>query len=121
MTVDPATAAGSHEHGGQTHYFCSLHCRDRFAADPGRFLAPAPAPAPAQPPPFEPGQWTCPMHPEIVRDAPGACPICGMALERRMVTTAEADDNPELADMTRRFWISAVLTAPLFALAMGGM
>src|SRR5947207_12869477 len=66
-------------------------------------------------------EYTCPMHPEIVRDGPGACPICGMALERRTATLEDGDDNPELADMTRRFWVSVVLTLPLFLLAMGGM
>ena len=65
-------------------------------------------------------QWTCPMHPEIVRDAPGACPICGMALEPRAVTVAD-EDNPELRDMTRRFRVSLILTAPVFAVAMGEM
>ncbi len=64
-------------------------------------------------------EYTCPMHPQIVREAPGSCPICGMALEPRTVTLAE--DNPELRDMTRRFWISLALTAPLLALAMGSM
>lgn len=65
-------------------------------------------------------EWTCPMHPQIVRDAPGNCPICGMALEPRTVIAAE-EENPELRDMTRRFWISLVLTAPLLAIAMGSM
>ena len=65
-------------------------------------------------------QWTCPMHPEIVRDAPGNCPICGMALEPRTVSAAE-EENPELRDMTRRFWIGVVFTLPLLILAMGGM
>ena len=65
-------------------------------------------------------EWVCPMHPEIVRDAPGACPICGMALEPRVATLKEAE-NPELADMTRRFWVGVVLTAPLLVLAMGDM
>jgi Cu+-exporting ATPase len=65
-------------------------------------------------------QWTCPMHPEIVRDAPGSCPICGMALEPRMPTGSEGPD-PELLDMTRRFWISLALSIPLLALAMGDM
>jgi len=123
MTVDPASAAGSHTHAGQTYYFCSRHCLDLFAADPARFLAPS-APAAAKPPVPVPapagGQWTCPMHPEIVRNAPGACPICGMALEPR-VASAEGEPNPELVDMTRRFWVSAVVTAPLLVLAMGGM
>src|SRR5713226_3669659 len=64
-------------------------------------------------------EYTCPMHPEIVRAGPGSCPICGMALEPRTVTAEE--DNPELRDMTRRFWISLTLTAPLLAIAMGSM
>src|SRR5215217_3761690 len=62
--------------------------------------------------------YTCPMHPQIVRDKPGSCPICGMALEPRTVT-AEEEENPELRDMTRRFWISVVLTLPLLVLVMG--
>ena len=119
MTVDPASAAGSHTHAGQTYYFCSRHCLDLFAADPSRFLASSSQPA-AKPPAPSGGQWTCPMHPEIVRDAPGACPICGMALEPR-VAAAEGEQNPELVDMTRRFWISAAVTAPLLVLAMGSM
>src|SRR5262245_1385163 len=120
MTVEPASAAGSHIHAGQTYYFCSKHCLARFAADPERFLAPQP-PA-ATPPPAAPAgqQWTCPMHPEIVRDAPGSCPICGMALEPRVVSAADTP-NPELADMTRRFWVSVLATAPLLVLAMGSM
>jgi Cu+-exporting ATPase len=65
-------------------------------------------------------EYTCPMHPEIVRDQPGSCPICGMALEPRTVT-AEEEENPELRDMTRRFWVSVVLTAPVLAIAMGSM
>jgi Cu+-exporting ATPase len=63
-------------------------------------------------------EYVCPMHPEIVRDAPGDCPICGMALEPRTVTLEE-EENPELRDMTRRFWVSLILTVPLFAVAMG--
>ncbi len=65
-------------------------------------------------------EWTCPMHPQIVRDAPGSCPICGMALERRTVGASEGPD-PELVDMTRRFWIGLVLTLPLLAFVMGDM
>jgi Cu+-exporting ATPase len=125
MTVEPASAAGSHIYAGQTYYFCSLHCRDRFAADPARYLTSQPAdrpkPAPHQMAPPPAGtQWTCPMHPEIVRDAPGTCPICGMALEP-LTATAEETHNPELADMTRRFWVSLVATVPLLVLAMGSM
>ena len=63
-------------------------------------------------------EWTCPMHPEIVRDAPGDCPICGMALEPRTVTIDEGEDNPELRDMTRRFWFAAALSLPLVAIVM---
>jgi Cu+-exporting ATPase len=76
-------------------------------------LEPAEVPAPASR-----TEWTCPMHPEIVRDAPGSCPICGMALEPRTVS-AEEEENPELIDMTRRFWVGAALTLPLVLLAMG--
>jgi len=77
-------------------------------------------PVDAPPPPSTSAEWTCPMHPEIVRSEPGSCPICGMALERRQVTAVE-EDNPELRDMTRRFWIAAALTAPVFVLAMSDM
>src|SRR5690242_20667496 len=73
---------------------------------------------PAVPLPTSRTEYTCPMHPEIVRDAPGACPICGMALEPR--TVAAENDNPELASMTRRFWIAVALTVPLLALSMAG-
>ena len=62
-------------------------------------------------------EWVCPMHPQIVRSEPGACPICGMALEPRQVTIEEIE-NPELRDMSRRFWVSAALSVPIFALAM---
>jgi Cu+-exporting ATPase len=65
-------------------------------------------------------EYTCPMHPEIVRSEPGSCPICGMALEPRTVTAVQ-EENPELRDMTRRFWVSVVLTVPLLAIAMGSM
>jgi Cu+-exporting ATPase len=115
MTVDPATARHHTEHLGKSYYFCGARCRERFTAEPERFV-PSPAPRPQ---PAAAGRWTCPMHPEIVRDMPGACPICGMALEP--VTPAAGDEaNPELADMTRRFWVAAALSVPLLALAMGG-
>src|SRR6185369_915007 len=121
MTVDPASAAGSHVYAGQTYYFCAKHCLDRFAADPARFVTSQQgAKPPAAPSPSPGGQWTCPMHPEIVRDAPGSCPICGMALEPRVATAHDAP-NPELIAMTRRFWASVVATAPLLLLAMGSM
>jgi Cu+-exporting ATPase len=116
MTVDPESAAGHATHDGVTYYFCSAGCRGKFVADPDRYLAPAAASAPEA----APGAiWTCPMHPEIRQDHPGACPICGMALEPATVT-ADTGPSPELADMARRFRIALVLSLPVFALEMGG-
>jgi P-type Cu+ transporter len=179
MTVDPAHAAGKHEHKGKTYYFCSQHCLAKFKENPDKFLThqnqpgghahgtaarAAQAHEHAQPPaqtskqtttdgavyvcPMDPEvreskpgacpkcgmalepaalaapatrvEYVCPMHPEIVRPEPGSCPICGMALEPRTVTLEDAP-NPELVDMTRRFWISASLSLPLFILAMSDM
>src|SRR5688500_5245415 len=76
--------------------------------------------APPKPTAVPGTEWTCPMHPEIVRETPGSCPICGMALEPRTVQLDEAE-NPELSDMRRRLWVSALLTVPLLILAMGHM
>ncbi len=118
MTVDPHTSVHRIDNDGQTYHFCSSHCRSRFEAHPGQFvdaLTPAAAPATSA---DENVEYTCPMHPEIRRFEPGSCPICGMALEP-VVVTAETGPSPELADMTRRFWIGLVLTAPVFALEMG--
>src|SRR5688572_33132025 len=114
MTVSPETAAGEFEHEGTKYYFCSKGCLEKFAGDPQRFLAPQPEP---QPPATADVEYTCPTHPEIVQIGPGSCPICGMALEPRIVSL---DDKPdaELSFMTRRFWICLVLTIPVFALAM---
>ncbi len=115
MTVDPAHAAGHEDYQGRTYYFCSENCRARFRQNPQSFVSPEPtAPGPAVTPGTE---WTCPMHPEVRRDGPGSCPICGMALEPRMA--APEAGNPELDDMTRRFRVSAVLTIPAVLLAMG--
>jgi Cu+-exporting ATPase len=118
MTVDPAHAAGSSTYRGRTIYFCGLHCKKKFDADPAAYAGDA-QPAVASEPQMvsaAAAEWTCPMHPEVVRDGPGSCPICGMALEPRTVQIE--DDNPELRDMSRRFWISVAFTAPLVALAM---
>lgn len=114
MDVDPATAAGKCEFEGTTYYFCNPRCLERFRADPrgylsGRGQAGAPAPL-----------YTCPMDPEVRQRGPGACPKCGMALEPELPTAIE-EENPELAYMQRRFWISLALTAPLVAIAMAGM
>ncbi|HSE19061.1 MAG TPA: heavy metal translocating P-type ATPase [Pyrinomonadaceae bacterium] len=128
MTVDPDHAAGSFEYQGNTYYFCSTHCLHRFRENPGGFLTPStPQPigitrAPKAPAAAaKPGQkYTCPMHPEIIRDGPGSCPICGMALEP-LVVSLEEEENHELTDMTRRFWIAVVLTIPVFALGMSDL
>src|SRR5262245_58763133 len=108
MTVEPASAAGSFNHAGRTYYFCSRHCLERFRADPAAYLGDA-KPKAAMPAAPAGTKYTCPMHPEIVRDGPGSCPICGMALEP-LTPSADEGPNPELLDMQRRFWIGAALT-----------
>jgi len=131
-------------HAGQEVLFCSAGCKAKFEADPTKYTKPAEEHACcAQPDAASAGaschghghkvhgapgvdlntvpagsKWTCPMHPEIVRDGPGSCPICGMALEP-MMPSADAGPNPELIDMSRRFWIGAVLAVPVLALEMG--
>jgi Cu+-exporting ATPase len=146
MMVDPERAAGHVDHSGKTYYFCSKSCVAKFGADPEKYLsgkrepmqahaAPltigglkkplAPSPKPLVPSPAPAAvKWTCPMDPEVVTDNPGACPKCGMALEPMIDdVSAQAADapNPELVDMTRRFWIGVVLGAPVFLLTMGDM
>jgi Cu+-exporting ATPase len=114
MTVDPHTAKYRAEHEGHTYYFCAERCRTKFIADPSAYLTER------KPEPVVEGAiYTCPMHPEIRQVGPGSCPICGMALEPEMVSS-DTGPNPELADMTRRFWIGLALTLPVFALEMGG-
>lgn len=162
MAAGPTSAGGAYEYNGQTYYFCSPHCRQKFQADPNRFLNKSSGTAkpsieiereprtaaqtytcPMHPevkqektgscpkcgmalepvtitPPKEKIEYTCPMHPEIVRDAPGNCPICGMALEPRTISLAE-EENQELEDMRRRFWVSAALTIPVFAIGMSDL
>ena len=167
MSVNPEKAAGASEYKGQTYYFCSPHCLQKFRENPEGFLKkstepqtsqlvgiqretrPVAAPVaqaytcPMHPEVLQdkPGscpkcgmalepvtvtapqqkiEYTCPMHPEIVRDAPGNCPICGMALEPRTVTLAD-EENHELKDMRRRFWISVVLTIPVFVIGMSDL
>ncbi|RJT21282.1 heavy metal translocating P-type ATPase [Chakrabartia godavariana] len=116
MSVDPQKTAHHASHAGSDYHFCSAGCREKFVADPQRYLNKAAAPIAQD----QPGTiWTCPMHPEVRQDHPGACPICGMALEPAMVT---ADEGPsaELIDMTRRFWIGLALSLPVLVLEMGG-
>src|SRR6266705_2034349 len=172
MQVDPATAKSKLEHGGQTYYFCSPACLEKFRNHPQTYLdrePPAPAPrqrikmhsakpaAPKAAPPAgetayfcpmdpefreqRPGacpkcgmalepeialapaktEYTCPMHPEIVRSEPGNCPICGMALEPRTIAGPAQEANPELRNMTRRFWVGVAFSVPLLLLAMSEM
>ncbi|MBH0193735.1 MAG: YHS domain-containing protein, partial [Nitrospira sp.] len=158
MTVRPATAAGSYKYRERNYYFCATRCLEKFRADPDYYVippeqrTPKPLPAPTSGNvqyvcPMDPEvsesrpgacpicgmalepadvtvqstrtEYTCPMHPEIVQSAPGLCPICGMALEARTVTVEEV--NPELVDMTRRFWQSVVLGSPILALMISDM
>src|SRR3981081_2829352 len=115
MSVDPATSPHHFDYRGDTHHFCSAGCRTRFAADPAQYLDKT-TPKAAAP---EGAIYTCPMHPQIRQVGPGSCPICGMALEPE-VASLDAPPNPELADMTRRFWIGLVLSIPPVVLEMGG-
>jgi Cu+-exporting ATPase len=115
MSVDPATSKHRFDARGETFHFCSAGCRTKFAADPGRYLDKT---RPQETVP-EGTIYTCPMHPQIRQVGPGSCPICGMALEPE-VASLDTAPNPELADMTRRFWIGLVLALPPFVLEMGG-
>ena len=116
MTVNPATSKHRFDYRGETFHFCSAGCRTKFAADPVAYLEKDSKPKAAVP---EGTIYTCPMHPEIRQVGPGSCPICGMALEPE-VASLDAPPNPELADMTRRFWIGLVLALPAIVLEMGG-
>lgn len=117
MNVDRATARHFSRHEGQGFYFCSAGCQAKFEAEPQKYLGDRPALLPMP----KGTQYTCPMHPEIIRDKPGSCPICGMALEPMGVPTGDEGPNPELVDFTRRFWVSTVLSVPLLIVAMAPM
>jgi Cu+-exporting ATPase len=114
MMVDPHAGKPSERFRGHAYFFCSEGCRKKFAADPTRYLdktgEPAPLPAGTL--------YTCPMHPQIVQEGPGHCPICGMTLEP-MGALPEDTDNPELIDFTRRLWVAAPLALALLAMDMG--
>ena len=115
MIIDPATSLHRFDYHGETYHFCSADCRTKFAADPQAYVnnSPPKADAPAG------TIYTCPMHPQIRQVGPGNCPICGMALEPE-VASLDAPPNPELADMTRRFWVGLMLSLPPVVLEMGG-
>ncbi|TIP39224.1 MAG: heavy metal translocating P-type ATPase, partial [Mesorhizobium sp.] len=117
MSVDRASARHFVRHDGKGFYFCSAACQGKFEAEPAKYLAGRPEPQPMP----KGTRYTCPMHPEIIRDKPGSCPICGMALEPMGVPTGDEGPNPELVDFTRRFWVSAALSAPLLIFAMAPM
>src|SRR5499427_8954884 len=113
MTVDPHIAKHRSDHQGHTYYFCSAGCRTKFINDPQKYLRRR------QPEPVAEGTiYTCPMHPQIQQVGPGFCPICGMAPEPELAGS-DTGPNPELIDMTRRFWIGLALTIPVFVLEMG--
>src|SRR5262249_20184958 len=156
MDVNPKTSSSQYEFEGQTYHFCCVHCREKFAREPEKFVRPpvrsgekqghvvdsegkstcpmhpevrqkkagscpkcGMALEPPKPsPPAAKTEYVCPMHPQIVRAAAGSCPICGMALEPRSVA-AQEEENPELRDMRRRFWVSAAMTLPVLVVAMG--
>jgi P-type Cu+ transporter len=120
MSVDPVTSPHRAEHAGQPYFFCGAKCRERFVATPERFISGDHAGQSSSLAASAGSKWTCPMHPQIVRDGPGACPICGMALEPMTAIAGEDTPNPELRDMTRRLWVAAALSVPLLAIAMGG-
>jgi P-type Cu+ transporter len=117
MTVDPARAAGAATHEGVTYHFCSTHCLEKFRANPQRYIE-----RDAEPEAMPGGEYTCPMHPEVVQMGPGSCPICGMALEPKTFTIESFDQpDPEYVDVQRRLWVSLAFTAPLVLLAMAGL
>ena len=115
MTVDPTTARHSAEHAGHSYVFCSARCREKFTAEPGRYITSPENRGPVA----AAGEvlWTCPMHPQIVREEPGNCPICGMTLEPMTPSASEAV-SPELRDMMRRFWVGVSLSVLLLAIVM---
>ena len=115
MSVDPVTSQHRFDHDGKTLHFCSTDCRTKFVADPNSYLDKTSVKAGV----LEGAIYTCPMHPQIRQVGPGSCPICGMALEPEMASR-DAPPNPELADMTRRFWVGLVLSLPAVVLEMGG-
>ncbi len=118
MTVGPASPHRL-SHAGRELRFCSARCLERFRSEPERFSSGAAAPRAAEVDPT--AIYTCPMHPEIQQRGPGSCPKCGMALEPLVPIAGAEGEDPELRDMTRRFWVAAALALPLLAIAMGDM
>jgi P-type Cu+ transporter len=124
MVVFRTATTSRAEHNGQSYYFCCTGCKTTFLADPAQFVHPTAKPAPSTPSSpsvsAAPGAiYTCPMHPQVRRDDPGNCPICGMTLEPEGIPEPEGT-SPELKDMSRRFVIGAIPATPIFVLEMGG-
>ena len=127
MSVEPGKAkGGSHPHAGVTYWFCGPGCRTKFARaiqgdfQPDRARPREPRAPASGHPTVSGGKYTCPMHPEVIQDGPGSCPICGMALEP-VVATLEAGPNPELVDLGRRFFWTLPLSIAAFALGMSDL
>ncbi len=122
MTVQPATAAGSYEYQGKTYYFCATSCLAKFRAEPTHYLTPPERRTPHVMPVPSGGvvEYICPMDPEVLETQPGACRICGMALEPKVVSL-EDERNIELEEMTRRFWICLGPSLLVMLLAMADM
>lgn len=118
MEIDPNSAAGESSYRGQVFHFCASSCKAKFERDPARYLAKENEAWPDRSAQSTGATYVCPMHPEVESNLPGDCPICGMALEPRTITADGAGDNAELRDMSRRFWIGAGLTVPVFLLSM---
>lgn len=118
MTVRPDEGRPRADHGGQTYFFCSQRCHDKFIGDPEYYLEGRHRDGDKKRMPAG-TKYTCPMHPEVIRDEPGDCPICGMALEPQGAPAPDEGPNPELVDFKRRFWIGAILTIPVLILSMG--
>ena len=121
MTVDPATTPHHASHAGRDVHFCSAKCKAKFVAAPEAYELAPPSPASAHVAQTtaadEDVDYTCPMHPEVVQKGPGSCPICGMALEPRVVRAVSGPD-PEYLDMRHRFVVAAVLATPVLVLGM---
>jgi len=120
MSVDRVRARWSTSFEGETIYFCNPRCLEKFTSEPGKYVHKAARTSPSPPPPRPGAIYVCPMHPEVAVDHPATCPKCGMALEPR-VATLEEGESPEVIDMRRRFWGSALLTAPIVLTSMGAM
>ena len=120
MQVMPETAAARYDYNGKTYYFCNPRCLERFKANPEHFLVPLKLEIRDSKSEISDVIYTCPMHPDVRQVGPGVCPKCGMALEAETATIQE-EANPELADMTRRFWIAAGLSIPVLVLGMSEM